>query len=185
MTDPNWWRQPNRPWQLKTARALHHIDDLTTQVNNFSRRVRWKIFLEPGSRPGETNYRLRISESIPANFSVIMGDILHNLRSALDCAAFEIAGRHAGRALTEKEERDAIFPIHSKSSELQGFFQSGQRPQLFGVQEQQAFTAVQPGWSYDDRVNRVHAPAHGRDEEVRYRPFRCYIACLISTSIGD
>jgi hypothetical protein len=170
MTEPNWWRQPRWPWQLKTDRAQHYIDDLATQVNDFGRRVRWEISPESGSQPGETNYRLRISEPVPATFSVIIGDVLHNLRSALDCAAFEIAQRHAGRALTEKEERDAVFPVHSKPSELQGFFQSGQRPQLFGLQEQQAFAAVQPGWSYDDQVNRGHTPADGRDEEVRYHP---------------
>jgi hypothetical protein len=174
MAGSNWWRGPNWPWQLKAARAMHHINDLAAEINAYLARATFDIVPEPGGQPGETVYRLYLSEPIPPRFSVIMGDALHNLRSSLDCAASEIGRRYVdrtlGRALTEREEHDCEFPIYGNPAELQGFFNSRNRPNLYGPQEREAICSVQPGWGYDDQIRQGRTLAYGRDEEVNYHP---------------
>ena len=63
---------------------------------------------------------------IPVHLSTTIGDALHNLRSALDCAAYEMARRHVGRDLTEDEELACEFPIRDDPDKLDRFF-SGSR----------------------------------------------------------
>jgi hypothetical protein len=149
---------------------MHHINELETRVNAFLARGIYSIASEPGMQQGETAYRLHMSEPIPLEFSAIIGDALHNLRSALDCAATEIARRHVGRTLTEGEERDCEFPIYATPPGLQRFFNGGNRPLLYGPQEQQAIASVQPGRGYDDQIAQGRTLTYGRAEEVRYDP---------------
>ena len=49
--------------------------------------------------------------SIPVEWSAIVGDALHNLRSALDCFVVGLAESNLARALTADEERRLQFPI--------------------------------------------------------------------------
>lgn len=41
----------------------------------------------------------------------VIGDILHNLRSALDCLAWQLAITHLGREPTDKEAGIIYFPL--------------------------------------------------------------------------
>src|SRR2546425_11702985 len=97
MANPNWWLDPESAWWAKADRARHHIDDMAAEVQEFMTGGTFDVVREQGSEPGETIYRLRMSESIPIHFSTMIGGILHNLGSALDCAACEMARRHVGR----------------------------------------------------------------------------------------
>ena len=55
-------------------------------------------------------YRLRLSEPISADFAVLVGDAIRNLRSLLDQVAYQLAVRHSG-PLTEDAERMTELPI--------------------------------------------------------------------------
>lgn len=162
------WLDPSSAWQLKLARARHHIGDLSAQVEEFTSGGTYEAVPEPGDQPGETVYRLRMSRPIPLHLSTIIGDALHNLRSALDCVACELARRYVGRSLTEDEERTCEFPIYGDPAEVGKFFKDGRRRSLYGDRERRAVGAVQPGWLHDQVVQHGIAEARPREEEVAH-----------------
>ena len=49
-------------------------------------------------------YRIRLIEPISADFAVLVGDAIRNLRSSLDQVAYQLAVQHSG-PLTEDAER--------------------------------------------------------------------------------
>jgi hypothetical protein len=52
-----------------------------------------------------------MSQPIPVSISTTLGDALHDLRSALDCAACEIARRYVDGDLSNAEERAVQAPV--------------------------------------------------------------------------
>lgn len=52
-----------------------------------------------------------ITAQPPIAWSMILGDCVHNLRSALDHAVFALSVRAAGRELTDDEAREPAFPV--------------------------------------------------------------------------
>jgi hypothetical protein len=162
-----WWTDPEWAWFAKTARAKHHIDDLECEIRDFLSRGTFNVASETGQGPGEIVYRLQMSEPIPIGFSTTIGDALHNLRSALDCAAFEMACRHVRRNLTEPDERACAFPIYGTRDGLDRFFSDKSRAHLFGTSQQEAIRAVQPGHLYDSVAEEARKRLD-RDREVAF-----------------
>lgn len=167
MTDQTWWLDPECAWWAKADCAKGHIDTLAGQVNDFLRAGSYEVIPGQGS-PGETIYRLRMSRQVPIHFSTTLGDALHDLRSALDCAAGGMARRYVKKDLNEDEERACEFPICSKPSELREFFKREPRPSLFGPPQQQAIREVQPAALRDDLAAQGRTDLHERYEEVAY-----------------
>jgi hypothetical protein len=59
---------------------------------------------------------------VPVAISTIIGDIVHNLRPALDSLAYEMAVRHVGRPLKDAELKASAFPMRATPGELGKFF---------------------------------------------------------------
>jgi hypothetical protein len=55
-------------------------------------------------------YRIGLIEPISADFAVLVGDAIRNLRSSLDQVAYRLAVQHSG-PLTEDAERMTQLPI--------------------------------------------------------------------------
>ena len=174
-----WWLDPESAWCAKVNCARSHIDNLAGQASDFLHAGSYEVIPEQQRHrgiqrllrcrhTGETVYRLQISQPIPISFSTVLGDALHDLRSALDCAAYAIAQRYAGRDLTEPEERACQFPICAKPSELRDFFNRQPRPTLYGPQEQKAIREVQPAALHDELAAQGQTELHPRAEEVEY-----------------
>lgn len=170
MYETNRWRDPTSAWWAKVDRAKHHINTLATDVDSFFRSTAYEVLTEPGEQPDETIYRLRMHRPIPVHFSTTIGDALHNLRSALDCAAYEMARRHVGRELTEQEELACEFPIRDDPHKLDRFFSQRIRQALYGAQERQAIRDVQPAWLHDELAHQGTTELRPREEEVTYDP---------------
>src|SRR5271155_3276299 len=81
--------------RLKIARAQHHVHDLNTRITDFFFKNSYKVVTEADSEPGYTVHKLTLPEPIPfSDYSLIIGDAVTNLRSALDhmiyaCAILE------------------------------------------------------------------------------------------------
>ena len=168
MSETDWRRDPASAWWAKVNRARHHIDALAADIDSFLGSTAYEVLPEPGDEPNETIYRLRMPRPIPVHFSTTIGDALHNLRSALDCAAYELARRHVGRDLTEKEELACEFPIRDDPGKLDRFFSERGRQDLYGPRERQAIRDVQPAWLHDEVARRGTMELHPREEEVTY-----------------
>ncbi|MBB5791763.1 hypothetical protein [Jiangella mangrovi] len=122
---------------------------------------------EPRSPAGETVYRLHVHHEVPARLSTIVGDVVHNLRSSLDCIAFKLATRTYG-PMDEDRQRAVQFPIEDTPDDFTKFFEGKRRRGLFSDVQREALRSVQPGWFHDHCVAQGDAPdASARDQEVR------------------
>lgn len=72
-----------RSTRLKVERAKHHIDDLNIKSTSFLRKHRHLIIID-NPETGLRGLGIDDNEPIPDSFGLIIGDALHNLRSALD-----------------------------------------------------------------------------------------------------
>lgn len=137
-------RQPNRvrtngggaeaPWSLKMARAGEHIEHLRGLVAAYLGSGAYRLVSERDEN--ESRLRLQIDRQPPSNWSPIIGDVLHNLRSALDSRVVAVAGDFVGRDLTDDEERSLALPITARRRD----FLNVTRPWTGAVGEQHAET---------------------------------------------
>lgn len=82
---------------LKIERAKHHINDLNARIADFLVKKPFELVSRFDPKTAERIVRIKINETIPDEFSLIIGDATHNLRSALDIAIFEIVGGKTDR----------------------------------------------------------------------------------------
>lgn len=112
--------------RMKIARANQHIKALEREVD---------IFLEPHTESQIVNYRFdgtwhivsinpMVEGSMPLLCSVICGDAIHNLRSALDHLVWQLV-------LTEgnKPDRWNLFPIYTDPDDFDRFVRFPKKPE--------------------------------------------------------
>ena len=120
--DAPWWFAADQPWWAKLRRAHKHLGELRQAVREFERAKPWRVEAEPDRESAETAYRLHIDRPVPVDLAAIFGDVVHNLRSALDSVAYGMACQHVGRHLTDDEERATSFPIVPNAEDFEAFF---------------------------------------------------------------
>jgi hypothetical protein len=113
---------PDTAWWAKIGNAEKQRERLTEACKDFDDLDPFHVEAEPADHLDRTAYRLRLHRPIPVEISLIVGDLLHNLRSALDSLVFELTTRAAGRELTEKEEKACQFPISPDPDSFDKFF---------------------------------------------------------------
>lgn len=107
--DPLLDRQAS--WWAKLDHAKVHIARLTQACEEYRERKPVEVRAESVTTPGEVVYRFHQSTPVPVQISLILGDVLHNLRSALDSLMLALVRLDMDRDLTEEEERVCQFPI--------------------------------------------------------------------------
>jgi hypothetical protein len=70
--------------RIKIDRAKKHLADLDDAIRAFQSRKPYLVYVEFDSKPGYETYRFRERERIPVECSAVLGDCIHNMRSALD-----------------------------------------------------------------------------------------------------
>ncbi len=104
-------------WQLKLRRAQAHFDSLRESIEGFVNSDLYSIEVTEAEPGGEENtwvsrLLLRIREQPPADdWALMIGDIVHNTRSALDIMAYQ----HAS-----DPDRQTAFPIHVTEPDFKG-----------------------------------------------------------------
>ncbi|SDB31162.1 hypothetical protein [Bauldia litoralis] len=83
--------------RLKIERAKRHIEELESRIKSFRDLNPYSLVRETDPDTGDNVYRVRIKEVIPCDFSVIIGDAVHNLRSALDQVVCDLVAANCGR----------------------------------------------------------------------------------------
>lgn len=94
---------------LKIKRAKEHINDLNALIDAYLAERPMKLFITQDRKTAEKSGIVKIERPIPVNVAVILGDALHNLRTALDHLAYHLIGR-----LTSSEQ-GIHFPFAWKS----------------------------------------------------------------------
>lgn len=92
-------------------RALHHLESLKTEVSGWFEENPYSLLTDFDMESGRNCLRIEDLRQPPANFSLIIGDCLHNLRAALDNLVYELAVVKAGGPLPENVAVGTEFPI--------------------------------------------------------------------------
>ena len=95
--------------RAKVKRAIHHINDLSKSVGPAPQRSSDLFVSDDQSQIGSQRFRARI----PIEWSLIIGDCVHNLRSALDHLIYQ-----AVLINDAVPDHETGFPIFSKSDSL-------------------------------------------------------------------
>jgi len=99
-------------WKLKLGRARQHQLALEAALREYSQLHPFELVSR--LEGNDLVVRVHMQHDIPADLSLIVGDLLHNARSALDLlvmSAARAAASETGRGLSPAQERSLSFPI--------------------------------------------------------------------------
>jgi hypothetical protein len=106
-------------WKPKLRRARHHERALEAAVHHYSELDPFELVSR--YEGNDLVVRVHIRHEIPEELSLIVGDLLHNARSALDLlitsAAWDFASE-SGTELTPVDERKLFFPVTRTESDF-------------------------------------------------------------------
>ena len=98
----------------KLERAKKHLIDLKAGIEKFHKSVPFEVFKEE-NEAGDLVFRVKIHKAVPeGEWSLIVGDLVHNLRAALDLRISELV-RANGNAIS----RDHAFPFANNVHDYQ------------------------------------------------------------------
>lgn len=140
------WIDANASWQVKAQRAMIHIAELQRLVSGYRASEPFSLVCEPTDDSNCIAYRLRFSKPVPIEISAVVGDILNNLRGALESLAYEIARIGLGGSFANaKQERAPTFPICSTPEAFDKFIDAQAKQDLaYTGQAKSALRQVQP-----------------------------------------
>ncbi len=101
---------------LKVERAKQQVTELESKISLFFEKRPYTIYRECDSKNGDELIVYYPTEAIPLEWSVLIGEILFNLRSSLDLAVYELTIKEIGNPLPKTE-----FPIFNDRA---SFFQT-------------------------------------------------------------
>ncbi len=125
--------------RLKLGRASEHIEAVEDAVECWLGTDAYAISREVDPKTGNTVRRAQIQSLPPTRISILVGDAVQNLRSALDHSVYALAESHV-KPLTPSTEEALMFPIignqNSKGQPASGavlFTEAVKRGRLNGV----------------------------------------------------
>ena len=81
----------------KVQQAKRHINDLDWKIRAFKKRKPYRFVIEPQPDSDRSGLVFRAKEEIPPEVALLLGDAVHNLRSALDLLACELVKQNNGK----------------------------------------------------------------------------------------
>jgi hypothetical protein len=135
--------------RLKLERAQEHLRTMTLAMDDYVKRRPRSYGIESVDRSPTTSFRyvLRLAEPVPPMLSVILGEAIHDMRSALDQCVFQLYAANNGG----KERSGTAFPIVTEPQEYQKHRRDDIRGLGAGVKD--FIEKLQP---YPDRTLPVH-----------------------------
>jgi hypothetical protein len=125
---------------LKVERAEKHIRDLEGELEAFIARKPHRFIVKNDVKTGQPIIQIRIVEEPPKIFSVIIGDAVHNLRSALDHMVWELVGRDGG-----KQDERLAFPCSKTRDKFEVAIDKIETPSLWIKQSLKRVEAFKGG----------------------------------------
>lgn len=99
----------------KLRRAREHLDTLKAETDAWLRSKPYRLSDDVDVQTGEKLLMAELTEPVPTRFSAIVGDFVHNMRSALDNLVYDLADAHTGVGnLTQRQIKDLAFPMWNK-----------------------------------------------------------------------
>ena len=91
---------------LKVERAKGHIADLQSTFETFVQAHRNPLRINRDPETGAMSAEVHFGDPIPSSLALILGDAVHNLRTALDHATWELFGLYSGA-----QDKTTQFPV--------------------------------------------------------------------------
>jgi hypothetical protein len=98
--------------RIKIARAQLHLRALREGLDEFARSKPYSIVVETDPKTGDQLFKVTDEPAVPPDFPEI-GDILYNLRSALDHLAYQLVIGGAAKIAPTKR---TSFPIYDDAA---------------------------------------------------------------------
>lgn len=142
---------PNNPKVLdallvKVDRAYKHIIDLQAEIIVFRLEGNsYEIFSKDNLQTGERTFYVRFLKGIPLQISALIGDVVQNLRSALDHLAWHLV--QSSPVIPKARKADIYFPIYEMASE----YRADKMRKIQGMTDAaiQAIDAIEPYYRPD------------------------------------
>lgn len=113
---------------LKIKRAYRHIQEFEARVQDFLKTDFYAISVDEELNTGQHILKFSVTEPIPEELALCIGDAAHNLRSALDILMCGIVTRAGGNIAS------GSFPMHETRENLADALEKGEikkvRPDL-------------------------------------------------------
>jgi hypothetical protein len=136
--------------RIKLARAARHIDELNEVASKYLQDKPYSIESVEESN-GDLVWRLNIDRPVPLEWSAIVGDSVHNMRTALDLIVWQLV-----EANGNQPSRDTCFPIASGSGAQ---FEKALCRSLFGASDQavKLVKRLKPYAGGNQTLSQLHA----------------------------
>ena len=92
------------PW-LKVQRANAHIGDLKLEIRGYLERKPYHVFIDRDAQRGTQTPTCEVKEGASSLWGLLVGDAVHNLRSALDHMTNDLV------AMNNRKAGGARFPV--------------------------------------------------------------------------
>jgi hypothetical protein len=103
---------------VKVNRAREHLVLLRSELSEFASRLPYVIEDGIESPSGDRVLRVRFRERIDPRWAAIVGDVVHNLRSALDLLAWQLVLSNGGTP-----DQNTAFPVAENAEKAAGTIQ--------------------------------------------------------------
>jgi hypothetical protein len=106
----------------KLDRAKTHIDALEDSIKGWLQTDAYTIAEEREAETGDYVFRAKITQPLDEDWSLLIGDAVHNLRSALDHIAYRLAhdgyeAQNPGGTIPIGHQRRIMFPVVAFSND--------------------------------------------------------------------
>lgn len=141
--------------RLKIERAKEHITYLKTAIGEFRERNPYRAVFNGDTHKGFGTFIVSVDEEIPPMWGVVVGEVLHLLRTSLDNAWWVMGGRG--------KRRDR-FPFLENPEGFEARFQGKQKGAVKAavdiLREIESYKAGNPLWvlAQLDNLNKHEAP---------------------------
>ena len=106
--------------RLKIKRGDEHVGELQRRLEAFLDTDFYSLGVEQNEEIEEYILQFEVTTPIPEDIPLIIGDAMHNLRTALDYVAFELVDRAGGSTDHVK------FPVRRNRNELEAALRGGE-----------------------------------------------------------
>jgi hypothetical protein len=93
--------------KLKLERAKKHLKDLETASERFFKTDPYEVRIQDNPQTGKREHKVVRAADVPDELSIIAGDVIHNLRSALDHLIWQLVLVNGGKP----DEMKTEFPV--------------------------------------------------------------------------
>lgn len=144
---------PEYPWRVKQRQADEHLRRFAEDCAEYVRVANVGFRFDRDPTAGTIRVTLQADAEPPLSLGAIIGDVLHNLRSALDSVAWATC-EQAG-PLTSKQQSRIYFPITTDPAKWDEEAE-GKLPKVDPA-HQEVFRRLQP-WFWDEEARALGVP---------------------------